>query len=824
MMRKLKCVGFSLLALVALVFVLLVSTLLFLNSKAGSDFLVARVKAKLAEISATGGVGQLDFKEGEFRLLSGFHFKSLNFTKAQEGERIVFTAQVLDAAYGFSFFPPRLELSKLRFENPRLDMEILSAQKDEPADEAAGDDGGTSLDELVLAPPVEIFLRDIEIAGLDARVRIQSKDGENLVEVKGADLTLSLEAVPRRLVSVGKFQVREPVKIRHLTRDGYLAMSVKPSFEWDVAVVHENGQWNYRLSPFQFQVQASDIEMRTGEASVRMPSAFTRLKAVLLARSQALLQLGESGIESVEVNGEGELSGFKFFEKKQIKPKASVEKHDFRVAIKLKEFIDIALNLGANGVQMPGTLLRRIDAGLETQARVSRDLNSVEASGSATIERKKLLDFSSRILRSGQNLLNAQGRLNMDVRSDLARLVKAGEGMDGLEPFTARLDYEVKPRASGELAFMLKAKVPEVKSPSLKIPLGLDLETKGSWSAAGRFSADTGLHIDARTLGARFELNSKASGDMKTQDVRAEIEMTADSKPLSGKGAKTLQGKMHIPAVFSVRNGREVSLSGEVGLENVSWSGADWSVEAVSGKIPFLEKLVWNGTKIRFDHLLKQNPFERVDFERVRPLLSGSEPLRIESLRWEDRSYGPFVGFFSLRQNLLSAHQFNFDVGLGRVYGEMFFDAHPGELQFGLLSRLTGLRINEFLPSRFLKRLPRDSGAIGGRSGLVFSLNRSSVDGRLDITEIGGPQLSAMVNIVDPDFEDEKMNRVRKLLEVGYPTSVGLSFSKGYMNMDIVLSLLGVVTRESVREIPVTSLLSKATSDLVKQAKKGPLE
>jgi len=84
--------------------------------------------------------------------------------------------------------------------------------------------------------------------------------------------------------------------------------------------------------------------------------------------------------------------------------------------------------------------------------------------------------------------------------------------------------------------------------------------------------------------------------------------------------------------------------------------------------------------------------------------------------------------------------------------------------------------------------------------------------------------LTALANLVDPDYEDEKLNKVRELLRHGYPTSIGLSFGKGYMDMDIALSVLGVQMRESIRGIPVSSLLSTATRDLVRQLRKGPIE
>jgi hypothetical protein len=128
---------------------------------------------------------------------------------------------------------------------------------------------------------------------------------------------------------------------------------------------------------------------------------------------------------------------------------------------------------------------------------------------------------------------------------------------------------------------------------------------------------------------------------------------------------------------------------------------------------------------------------------------------------------------------MLAAHQFDLDLASGRLSGELFLDVHPGTFEFGMLSRLTALDLAEALPERFLARMPAGEKRLSGRSGFVVDLNRSSIDGRVNLTEVGGPQLTALVNLLDPAYEDEKMNKVRTLLTYGYPTAVGLAFADG---------------------------------------------
>ena len=120
--------------------------------------------------------------------------------------------------------------------------------------------------------------------------------------------------------------------------------------------------------------------------------------------------------------------------------------------------------------------------------------------------------------------------------------------------------------------------------------------------------------------------------------------------------------------------------------------------------------------------------------------------------------------------------------------------------------------------------MPVGSKRVSARTGFVLNINRGVLDGRVDVTEVGGPQLVAFINVLDPMYEDEKMNKVRSLLGLGYPTAVAMTFRDGYMNMDVGLSVLGVNQKQSLHEIPLSSLLSKQTAEIVKQSEKGPLK
>jgi hypothetical protein len=338
--------------------------------------------------------------------------------------------------------------------------------------------------------------------------------------------------------------------------------------------------------------------------------------------------------------------------------------------------------------------------------------------------------------------------------------------------------------------------------------------------------------------GPTLQIGVQARGNTQTQELQARgnlaLQISNDfpflAKTSSNSARQKLRGKISFPWTLAIVRGEELDLKGLLSLDDVAWSSESVSVKGVTGQIPISEKLKLelkpggNGQGQRrwaFKDLVRQNAFERVDFERLRPLLENSSPLRISEIHWEDKTYGPFIGFFEVHQNMIFAHQFDLDIGSGRVYGEMSFDADPANLQVSLLARLTALNLNEILPSRYLAGESSANQTLSARSGLILNLNTGTIDGRVDVTQIGGPQLTTLVNLMDPKYANEKMNNLRKILEVGYPTSVQAAFSEGYMDLDVDLSILGVPKNQSVRGIPMSSLISSKTAGLVQTIGEG---
>jgi hypothetical protein len=352
---------------------------------------------------------------------------------------------------------------------------------------------------------------------------------------------------------------------------------------------------------------------------------------------------------------------------------------------------------------------------------------------------------------------------------------------------------------------------------------GLNASARASLRDGDRFTLEK---FDGDFGSSLLKATAEANGKIKNKEFLTKGRLTLEVPPgFPEVSGNLLKGQAEFPWTLSVLRGKDITFEGNLELKGVGWSKQALRVSEVNGNVPLSEKLRWDGKRVKFESLITQNPFERVDFERLRPLIHGTEQVRIQEISFEDKKYGPFVGFFSMRQNMVFAHQFDLNIGsAGLVYGEMYFDVYPSNLQMGFLARMTSLNLADLLPQKYLNRIPEGNKNLSGRSGIVINLNKGSVDGRVDITEIGRTQLLTLINVLDPRYEDDKMNMTRKALGIGFPTLVQMAIQKGYLDLGMDLNLLGTGQRFDVRGIPISSFVTAATADFVKKTEEGALE
>jgi hypothetical protein len=318
-------------------------------------------------------------------------------------------------------------------------------------------------------------------------------------------------------------------------------------------------------------------------------------------------------------------------------------------------------------------------------------------------------------------------------------------------------------------------------------------------------------------------LTGEASARLASSEFLARGKLSAQIPDTFPKlNGQTFRGKLEIPWTVAIRPGPEITVDCDIKVHNLAWTKGDYNVAGISGHVPISERLHWDGHHLHFSELINRNAFERVDFDRLRPLIHDSGFLRIEHLGVLEKNYGPMSGMFSVRQNMILAHQFDLKMGrTGLLDGEMYGDINPNNLSVGILSRLTRLDLSDILPKKYLIKMPVGDQLLSGRTGVVINLNRSSVDGRIDITQIGGSQLVTLLNALDPKFENEKMNKTRTALNFGAPTFVQMSFEQGFMDIGMELAVLGISQRYDVRSIPLSSMVAGAGQEIIKKTPEG---
>lgn len=280
-----------------------------------------------------------------------------------------------------------------------------------------------------------------------------------------------------------------------------------------------------------------------------------------------------------------------------------------------------------------------------------------------------------------------------------------------------------------------------------------------------------------------------------------------------------LNGKLSAPfqilALPVTNKMMNIQFNSTVNLKNVNYISPKLNVSGITGQIPITEKIIIDQSKLSpssgvyFQDLYTQNPFERVDYSRIDPLIGVSKTLSIEKIIWNKKMLGPFQSNIILDQNFFSVHNFIIGINKGTASGEFFFDLNPNNTRLGFLGRGTNLDINDILPDIYLKNIST-SLPMNSRIGLLLDIKKKILNGRLDITKINNHQLLAFLNLIDPNYLDQKMNQIRSWLEYGYPTDIHLNFHEGKMDLDMNLSVLNVKKQQIIKGISIQSFIDKA--------------
>lgn len=166
-----------------------------------------------------------------------------------------------------------------------------------------------------------------------------------------------------------------------------------------------------------------------------------------------------------------------------------------------------------------------------------------------------------------------------------------------------------------------------------------------------------------------IRFSADATGNLRQENIQAQgSAQMVIPKNFPVVSGHHFNGTIEVPWTIAVSK-REFKLEADFKIEELNWRYQDLGgFSGMQGTVPVSEKFFWDGKKFQFSGLLSENPFERADFSRIQPLLLESSMFKIEKIQWENKSYGPFLGFFTLKQNRLYSHQFNLNMDRGLIW------------------------------------------------------------------------------------------------------------------------------------------------------------
>ena len=350
----------------------------------------------------------------------------------------------------------------------------------------------------------------------------------------------------------------------------------------------------------------------------------------------------------------------------------------------------------------------------------------------------------------------------------------------------------------------------------LLTPLQLDLAVhrQGAAIELQQLYMDMGLGL----------LGLQASGEGNSDHRSGQLELLLESTlragllsqpPLAGSG------QLKLPLQITVVEGSQLSLEGGLELSQLGLKGEGWGISGANGYIGFSEEVRLNDSgELVFHYLLHKDPFQRVDYGRVEPYLSVHQPLTIDRLGYQQLAIGPLSAYLDLQQNLFHLQQLELDLLNGHLSGQLYLDTQPGGWQAGFMGRVTDIDLAPLLSSgSVLDR--REEAPLTARIALNFDINKLLLEGRVDLQRISRQQLLQLLELMDPEYQDEQLAQLRALLRLAYPEWVAINMQRGLMDLEVSISTLPSTMR--LTGLPLSPLLQKFLAAPIEQLQQLPI-
>lgn len=341
----------------------------------------------------------------------------------------------------------------------------------------------------------------------------------------------------------------------------------------------------------------------------------------------------------------------------------------------------------------------------------------------------------------------------------------------------------------------------------LLFPLELNLDAQ--WDADF-----TQLRIQdfSHSFGAGW-LAHQLSGELQLDGQAADLQGALHFSPRAGLADQLValegSGQLRLPWSLISQDQQLFSLQAQLEFDQLSLQLGDWALEDLHGHIPLDQELrLQADQRLAFAYLLTPEPFQRVDFQQVEPFLGQRPQVRFTQLRSPHLPpIGPLQARMPIQQNLLRLQDFSLGLLGGQLAGHLYLDTRPGAWRLGLLSRIAQVDLRPLLPNT----QHQGQAPISARTAIELDLAQRLLQGRIDVTDITRTQLLQLLELIDPDYQEDQINTARSALRLAHPQRVTLVMRYGLLDMDLQLSLFNEPLR--LRGLPLTGLIERFAED-----------
>ncbi len=348
----------------------------------------------------------------------------------------------------------------------------------------------------------------------------------------------------------------------------------------------------------------------------------------------------------------------------------------------------------------------------------------------------------------------------------------------------------------------------------LSLSLASSFENSYSYVELNDFHLNTGNSL--------LDITAAGSGSMQSHDGQIEMLMKSKLKPgLWEQPEVSGSGELLLPLDLTLIGGNKMTLGGEIQFDRLSLSSKDWRLSDVNGSITVDEELqLTPDQQLAFLYTIDTDPFQRVDYARIQPYLDDHSQLSIAQVSLDKNTLGPMSASLDIKQNLINLQKLNLDLLGGHLAGQLYVDTNPNGWKFGLLGRLNNIRFNQLLQTTSRLHEQEDN-PVNARVAIEFDLNLYLLEGRIDISEISVLQLMQLLELIDPEYQDEQLSQVRSLLAVSSPRWISIDMRRGLMDLEIAMRKIPKTIK--IQALPLTPLLRQITSTYLQQLQQIPL-